>query len=297
MSRRCGSALPRPARRHVRARFSSEPGIDFVAKRLGASRPPAGGMSNDAEGDAARDRFVALLDEASGASRHDRILVARRRRGGRDACARPELLALGEPPRAAAGARRHPEGCDAGACRAARVEPRVAVLQHGWQHKNHAARGREEDRARRKASALGCASTSFAAAAIGSARCSRDPSPSSCRPGTASPKMCARRWTRSDFRASRPSARHRQTSRIRSTRISTFSSGARCAGRSPAPRPMRGSLPKSSGGLTAMPEPIGILTHHLVHEEASWALLDELFAMTARHPAARWPEIKELFGL
>ena len=34
--------------------------------------------------------------------------------------------------------------------------------------------------------------------------------------------------------------------------------------------------------------PIGILTHHLVHDEAAWAFLDELFRSTARHPAATW---------
>ena len=34
--------------------------------------------------------------------------------------------------------------------------------------------------------------------------------------------------------------------------------------------------------------PIGILTHHLVHDEPAWSFLDELFRSTARHPAVTW---------
>jgi hypothetical protein len=35
-------------------------------------------------------------------------------------------------------------------------------------------------------------------------------------------------------------------------------------------------------------EPIGILTHHLVHDENAWSFLAGLFALTATHPAVRW---------
>ncbi|API56403.1 polysaccharide deacetylase (plasmid) [Rhizobium leguminosarum] len=35
-------------------------------------------------------------------------------------------------------------------------------------------------------------------------------------------------------------------------------------------------------------EPIGVLTHHLVHDAAAWDFLSALFATTARHPAVRW---------
>jgi peptidoglycan/xylan/chitin deacetylase (PgdA/CDA1 family) len=45
------------------------------------------------------------------------------------------------------------------------------------------------------------------------------------------------------------------------------------------------------------PEPVGILTHHLIHEEASWTLLDELFGILAHHPAAVWPPVPDVFGL
>ncbi|RFB84856.1 polysaccharide deacetylase [Rhizobium leguminosarum bv. trifolii] len=35
-------------------------------------------------------------------------------------------------------------------------------------------------------------------------------------------------------------------------------------------------------------EPIGVLTHHLVHDAAAWDFLSALFAATAQHPAVHW---------
>ncbi|MGO6879177.1 polysaccharide deacetylase family protein [Rhizobium ruizarguesonis] len=35
-------------------------------------------------------------------------------------------------------------------------------------------------------------------------------------------------------------------------------------------------------------EPIGVLTHHLVHDAAAWDFLSALFAVTGGHPAVRW---------
>jgi hypothetical protein len=34
--------------------------------------------------------------------------------------------------------------------------------------------------------------------------------------------------------------------------------------------------------------PIGVLTHHLVHDETAWRVLEEMMTVTRRHPAARW---------
>ena len=44
-------------------------------------------------------------------------------------------------------------------------------------------------------------------------------------------------------------------------------------------------------------EPIGIMTHHLVHTEESWALLAELLGLLRGHPAVSWPSIPAIFGL
>lgn len=43
--------------------------------------------------------------------------------------------------------------------------------------------------------------------------------------------------------------------------------------------------------------PIGILTHHLAHDEAVWAFVESFLAVAGRHPAARWPAVDEAFGL
>lgn len=43
-------------------------------------------------------------------------------------------------------------------------------------------------------------------------------------------------------------------------------------------------------------EPTGLLTHHLVFDAAAWEFVDELFARTARHPAARWTGAREAFA-
>ncbi|MCB1447060.1 MAG: polysaccharide deacetylase family protein [Rhizobiaceae bacterium] len=41
---------------------------------------------------------------------------------------------------------------------------------------------------------------------------------------------------------------------------------------------------------------MGLLTHHLVHDEAAWIFLDAFFAATARHPACRWATLADLTG-
>ena len=44
-------------------------------------------------------------------------------------------------------------------------------------------------------------------------------------------------------------------------------------------------LQRSRGGDEA---PIGVLAHHLVHDELAWTFLEELFRLTAHHPAVSW---------
>ena len=40
--------------------------------------------------------------------------------------------------------------------------------------------------------------------------------------------------------------------------------------------------------------PIGLLTHHLVHDAQVWGFLKRLFALTADHPGCRWVSLPEL---
>ena len=47
---------------------------------------------------------------------------------------------------------------------------------------------------------------------------------------------------------------------------------------------------------SAAPQPLGILTHHLVIDDAGWAFLARLVAETRSHPAVRWCDGGELFA-
>lgn len=43
-------------------------------------------------------------------------------------------------------------------------------------------------------------------------------------------------------------------------------------------------------------QPVGLLTHHLVHDESAWLFLERLFAVTARAEASAWLPIRTLIG-
>lgn len=43
-------------------------------------------------------------------------------------------------------------------------------------------------------------------------------------------------------------------------------------------------------------EPTGLLTHHLVHDDACWEFVSALLEQTRQHPAARWLDLGELLA-
>jgi hypothetical protein len=43
-------------------------------------------------------------------------------------------------------------------------------------------------------------------------------------------------------------------------------------------------------------EPVGLLTHHLVHDEAAWDFMARLFAVTAESKAVRWHRLGDLLA-
>lgn len=57
-----------------------------------------------------------------------------------------------------------------------------------------------------------------------------------------------------------------------------------------------GHLQDRRGGQADPREPTGLLTHHLVHDEAAWAFLDELLPRLRAHPAARFLGVPEMFS-
>ncbi|MDZ4310580.1 MAG: polysaccharide deacetylase family protein [Cypionkella sp.] len=42
--------------------------------------------------------------------------------------------------------------------------------------------------------------------------------------------------------------------------------------------------------------PVGLLTHHLVHDAQVWGFLTRLFALTATHPGCRWVSLPDLIA-
>ena len=49
-------------------------------------------------------------------------------------------------------------------------------------------------------------------------------------------------------------------------------------------------------GTADASEPTGLLTHHLQHDEATWAFVGTLIRYTSAHPATRWLDVDAAFG-
>lgn len=52
---------------------------------------------------------------------------------------------------------------------------------------------------------------------------------------------------------------------------------------------------KPTGGRTGR-EPLGLLTHHLDHDDDAWAFLDTFLSVAVDHSAVRWPAVGSLFS-
>ena len=49
-------------------------------------------------------------------------------------------------------------------------------------------------------------------------------------------------------------------------------------------------------GIVPASTPIGVVTHHLVHDAAIWSLAEELLGRLVRHPAVETPDIARIFS-
>lgn len=64
-------------------------------------------------------------------------------------------------------------------------------------------------------------------------------------------------------------------------------------------RPMEALYAEATKRLELADTPnvtIGVLTHHLVHDEAAWAFLKDFLALTSHHTACRWVTASELMA-
>ncbi|UVC06988.1 polysaccharide deacetylase family protein [Rhizobium sp. TH2] len=53
---------------------------------------------------------------------------------------------------------------------------------------------------------------------------------------------------------------------------------------------------KRLGEMSVSGGTMGLLTHHLVHDEAAWSFIDRLLAFTLQHAACRWVSLPELLA-
>ena len=212
------------------------------------------------------------------------VLVARRR------CRRPHP---GSGPAARAGARFDP--CARSAvpprpsrpCRPPRGEPQAASLVHGLAHLNHAPPGprrpssaphRPPVRWTTMRTALSLARDRFGACSCRS----------SCHPGTGSRRSSSRpvraRLPR-PVRLRAAGGPRAAPASCRSTPMSTRSTGtgrAGCGRRTAIIADLRARSGGADGGADP-DEPIGLLTHHLVHDEAMWAFCETLLERLRSH--------------
>ena len=70
----------------------------------------------------------------------------------------------------------------------------------------------------------------------------------------------------------------------------------RFAGHDKALSGFLGELRARRTGATETDEPVGLLTHHLDHDAGLWNFLDGLFSVTTQHAAARWITVPEAFA-
>jgi hypothetical protein len=249
----------------------------------------------DAEGDRARAQFVALLDDLHAQSRTIRFWW-------RDDDAETltpaleRLLALQRKHAIPIGLAVIPKGATSALADRLAGETDVAVLQHGWEHRNHASAGEKkveiggdrpgDDVMRELRLGFERLARLFPAVFLPAlvppwnriAPAVRDAREQASLPGL------------STFGPAPEGARHW---------VNTHLDIIDWTMRQPLSRAVAFSLlcREVERRLAGNDEPVGIITHHLVHTGATWALLGELLSLTADHPAVVWPRVGTLFDL
>jgi hypothetical protein len=178
----------------------------------------------------------------------------------------------------------------------------VAVLQHGWRHLNHAGRGKKSEFPAGRPSA-----EVISDLAAGRARLER-------LFGTGALPVFVPPWNRFDDAflvllggcglAGISRARRRSSARATSDIVEVnihvdlvaWTGGGGFIGVEAALGSLVAHLRARRLGEACADEPTGILTHHLVQDEAADAFLDRLIGVSTAHPAVRWLDAREIFA-
>lgn len=178
--------------------------------------------------------------------------------------------------------------------------PRVAVLQHGWQHANRGKHGKKSEYPEGRAAAA-------VAAEIGAGRARLN-----VLFGRRALPIFVPPWNRlaSEFLPLLPAAGIAALSAIPPRQSTAMPrglaridvhldlvawAGARgFIGETAALGALIRCLQARRCGAEAADRPVGILTHHLVMDGATVAFLERLIALTGAHRAARWAAVTDL---
>ncbi|MBB3996369.1 polysaccharide deacetylase family protein [Aureimonas pseudogalii] len=174
---------------------------------------------------------------------------------------------------------------------------RAAVLQHGWRHANHARLGGR---------AVECGGDRPVEAVLAEFRLGRERlaalfaarfHPVMVPPWNRIERAVAERLPGEGYRAlsgfGPPAFGPGVPNEINADLdVLRWKGGARFAGAQKLERTMREALAaRREGGID---RPFGLLTHHLSHDEDTWAFLDHFVPQLAAHPAVRWCDVASL---
>ena len=230
------------------------------------------------------------------------LLVARRRRGR----AQPRPRPAARPRVPAARACRDPGRDGAGAGGLSRRPRQVDVLQHGYAHRNHEPPdGQEGGAGRRPPRCCGAARSSRRGARLLAAAFGTQALPVLVPPWNRIAEPVIDLLAGEGYRGL--STQGLQPPEAASWRrgilqvnthvdIVDWRGGRGFIGREAAIDLTVGHLAARREGRAAAAEPTGLLTHHLVLEDAAFDFTAEFLARTAEHPAVQWRSARDIFA-
>jgi len=176
--------------------------------------------------------------------------------------------------------------------------PRVAVLQHGWRHANHAYHGKKSefpsDRPAAEAAEELAAGKSRLAALFGSRALPVLVPPWNRYAGEFLPLLPRLGFTAISATPSRAAMPPGLTALDVHVDPVAWRGDRGFVGEPAALGALVGQLRARRLGIAPPERPIGLLTHHLVTDGPTEAFVEHLIAVTAAHRAARWVAVTEL---
>ena len=195
-----------------------------------------------------------------------------------------------------------PQGAVPGLAAALASVPGAAVLQHGWQHVNHAGIGKKSGFPAARQRAIVAAELTAGRArlrALFGARALAVLAPPWNRlddrflPVLAGPGIGA--LSRQGARRAAAPAPGLVEANVHVDLVA-WKGDRGFIGAGPALAGLVRHMRARRGGIVDAAEPTGILTHHLVQDAQAEAFLSRLLAVVAAHPAARWLHAREVFA-